>query len=74
MRNVIVKTQILYRILLILKLGRPWTALIHNLQGTPGVSVLACQQMVSNLIAMPVVHILAGQFSSCLTICRPTNV
>jgi hypothetical protein len=73
-RNVIVKSLILCRILLILKLGRPWTALIQNLQGTPGVSALACQRMVSNLTARPAVHILAGQLSSCLTIRCPTNV
>jgi hypothetical protein len=57
-----------------LKLGRPWTALIQNLHGTPGISVLTCRRMVSNLTVMSVVRILADQFSSCLTICHPTNV
>jgi hypothetical protein len=30
--------------------------------------------MVSNIIVRPAVHILVGQFSSCLTIYRPTSV
>jgi hypothetical protein len=38
------------------------------------VSALACQRMVSNLTARLVVHILIGQFLSCLTICHSTNV
>jgi hypothetical protein len=40
-----------------------WEALdrlIQNLQGTPGVSALACRQMVSNLTARPTIYILAG--------------
>jgi hypothetical protein len=40
----------------------------------PGVSALTCRRMVSNLTTRPVVSILAGQFSSWLTICHPTNV
>jgi hypothetical protein len=50
---VIAKTPIVYRILLILKLGKPMTTLIQNLHGTLGVSALACRWMVFNLIARP---------------------
>jgi hypothetical protein len=73
-KNVIVKTLILCNILLIVRLGRHWTALIQNLQGTPGESALACRRMVSNLTVMPAVCILVGQFLSCLRICHPTNI
>jgi hypothetical protein len=72
--NMIAKTLILRRILLILKHVRPWTTLIQNLHRTPGVSALACRRMVSNLTVRPTVLIFAGQFSSCLTIRHPTNV
>jgi hypothetical protein len=61
-------------ILSIARLGRPWTTLIQNLQGTPRVSILAYQQMVSILTAPIVVCILANQFLLCITICRPINV
>jgi hypothetical protein len=57
--------------------GEAWQALDRfdlEFARVPGVSVLACHWMVSNLTASIVVHILAGQFSSCITICRPTNV
>jgi hypothetical protein len=40
----------------------------------PGVFTLTCRRMVSNLTVRPAVRILAGQFLSCLTIHRPTNV
>jgi hypothetical protein len=42
-------------------------------QGTLGMSALACLRMVSSLIARPAFPIFASQFSSCLTICHPTN-
>jgi hypothetical protein len=35
---------------------------------------LGLRRMVSNLTARPAVHILIGQFLSCLTICHPTSV
>jgi hypothetical protein len=40
----------------------------------PGVSALACRQMVSNHTVRPTICILAGQFLSCFTICCLTNI
>jgi hypothetical protein len=40
----------------------------------PRVSALYCRQKVSNLTTTIVVCMFPGQFSSCLTICHPTNV
>jgi hypothetical protein len=58
--SMIAKISILCRILPMVRPGGPWTALIQNLQGTSGVSVLACRWIVSNLTAPIVVRILAG--------------
>jgi hypothetical protein len=63
---VIANTLILCRILRMMRLGRPWTILIQNLQGTPGVFVLVYQWMVSNLTALIVLHTLVGQFCDAL--------